>query len=666
MVHAGREHQGRGRSRPAAPRVLPVISCRTLGPVEVLVDGAAAPSELLWRKHLALLVYLARSPKRTRAREHLIGLLWADKPENAARHSLNEAMRVLRRSAGESSLNTDGGQVRLAPDAVEVDTDRFEALATAGDWQGATALVTGEFLEGFGIPDASTFEDWLTAERLAWRQRSVTALQRRIGQLLDRGDAASAVELAQRALALDPTSDAAVRALMRGLAVSGDRAGALERYDAFVGRLRSEVGTAPDAETQALAERVRRERTWRLPAAAATPVPVGAESRRAPLCGRGAELAPLLKAWARCRAEREAMLAVIVGDPGTGKTRLAEEVVARARLDGAVVATVRVVTADAGEADSGILGLARGGLLDAPGISAAPAAALAAFAAHLSEWADRFPGAAREPNPAPLGQALRAVLRAACQEQPVLLVLDDAQWLDRESLLALEAALRDLAPAPLGVLLTAAPQPLRQELDDLRSHLGRDLRGAVVQLAPLAPAELRELARWGLPSYSEVELDRVTRRIATDSAGLPLLAVELLHAVALGLDLREARGGAAWPEPFKTLDQTLPSGLPDAVVAAIRVGFHRLSAGAQSALQAAAVQQEGEGGEERISRERLAPATGLSGGALDAALDELEWQRWLTAEGRGYAFVARIVREVVARDLVTEGQRRRIREAASR
>src|SRR2546425_328312 len=45
---------------------------------------------------------------------------------------------------------------------------------------------------------------------------------------------------------------------------------------------------------------------------------------------------------------------------------------------------------------------------------------------------------------------------------------------------------------------------------------------------------------------------------------------------------------------------------------------------------------------------------------LDAALDELEWQRWLAAEPRGYALVARIVRDVVERDMVTEGQRQRI------
>ena len=39
----------------------PVIKCRTLGPVELTLDGALAPPELLWKKHLALLLYLARS-----------------------------------------------------------------------------------------------------------------------------------------------------------------------------------------------------------------------------------------------------------------------------------------------------------------------------------------------------------------------------------------------------------------------------------------------------------------------------------------------------------------------------------------------------------------------------------------------------------------------------
>ena len=62
-----------------------MIACRTLGPIEVSVNGAAAPAALKWRKNVALLVYLARSPKRARARDHLIGLLWGDKADQRAR-----------------------------------------------------------------------------------------------------------------------------------------------------------------------------------------------------------------------------------------------------------------------------------------------------------------------------------------------------------------------------------------------------------------------------------------------------------------------------------------------------------------------------------------------------------------------------------------------------
>ena len=152
-----------------------LITCRVLGPIEVIVDGAPAPAELLWRKHLALLVYLGRSPKRARTREHLCGLLWPEKEESAARHSLNEALRVVRKSVGDAGLDTSGGQVRLAADAMHLDADTLEALMAEGAWAAAAAFVAGEFLEGFAVPGAEGFEDWLASERRHWTGRSVVA-----------------------------------------------------------------------------------------------------------------------------------------------------------------------------------------------------------------------------------------------------------------------------------------------------------------------------------------------------------------------------------------------------------------------------------------------------------------------------------------------------------
>ena len=114
-----------------------MIACRALGPVELTVDGRPAPAELLWRKNLALLVYLARSPRRTRTREHLIGLVWADRPETRARQSLREAIRLLRRHLGEAAVDATGDQVRLAADALALDVGAVAAGgdAAAGRWR---------------------------------------------------------------------------------------------------------------------------------------------------------------------------------------------------------------------------------------------------------------------------------------------------------------------------------------------------------------------------------------------------------------------------------------------------------------------------------------------------------------------------------------------------
>jgi DNA-binding SARP family transcriptional activator len=625
-----------------------MIVCRTLGPLELTLDGTPAAGELLWQKNLALLVYLARSPRRTRARSHLMALLWGDKPQARARHSLNEAMRVLRRSLGEPYVDTDAQQIRLAPEGVRLDVEQLEQFLAGREWCRAARLVAGEFMEGFAVSDASGFEDWLTSERTIWRRRSVEALVHCAEELLAAGAVREAVASAERAIALDPRSDFAARASIRSLALAGERAAALETYETFARSLADELDARPEPETTALAERVRRGR----PAPPARRDGHEAIDARLPLAGRGRELARLLEAAARCLSRAGAAAIVIDGDAGTGKTRLVEELLARLRLDGAVVAAVRMVEADSSEPWSGIRTLASGGLLSASGLPAAEPGALAAFASELTDWAERFPGVA-DVTPLPIRWSIGELLRCAAEEQPMFLAVDDAEWMDRESLLSLEAVLRDLQRLPVGLILTVGRTP-SPEIDQLRTRIGRDLTGATVSLGPLGVAELRELARRILPRFDEVEVDRVARRVAVDSAGIPLLAVELLRAVALGMDLAEVSG--AWPEPLKTLDQTLPGDLPGAVVSAIRVGFGRLSRGARTVLAAASVLQD------RVPVDVLARAVDVSRSELIEALDELEWHRWLVSEPRGYEFTARIVRQVVARDMLTPGQRRRVLE----
>ena len=627
-----------------------MITCQDLGRLSMLIDGEQPPAELLWRKNVALLVYLAHSPNQARTRDHLIGLLWADKPDTAARHSLRESLRTLKSNLGSDAFTTNADQVRFSDDGVTFDSKEFERRCEQERWFDAASLVRGEFLEGFGVPEAPEFENWLTAERLDWRRRSVDVLVRAAQSSIDTADLSTAAELGSRACGLEPGSDAAVRVAMTSLALGGHRSAALQVYDRFAAHM-VELDAEPERETAKLVERVKSERQWRVEPVAVAERPA---FRRSPLVGRSEELARLTDLWHRCRAG-QAGLAIIEGDSGAGKSRLAEELLDRARLDGATAVAARLVEGDKAEPWSALLGLARGGLLEAGGLRGAEPEALAALTAAVPEWAEHFPDIVRDGTACSIARAFRDVVWAAGREQPLIFVLDEAHWVDSDSILALEAAIRDLRDTPMLLLLTVNPAHSRSEIDTLLAQIDRDLTGASIRLRTLAADALRELIAQIMTDYDQDQQERLERRLAVDSGGIPLLAVELLHAVQGGLEFGNAE--AQWPQPLRTLDQTLPSDLPDSIIGAIRVGFRRFSAAAQSVLRVIATAGD------LVPVEAIARGSGLEPEPLATALDELEWERWLKADPRGYSFVARIVGDVVVENMVTAGQRQRILDA---
>ncbi len=612
------------------------------------MDGAAAPSELNWKKNVALLLYLARAPRRRCTREQLIGLLWPDKADEAARQSVREAIRTLRQYVGEG-LTATGDVIALADNAVELDTDQLERLVKQRDWAHTTPLINGDFLDGFKITGASGFEDWLTVERSHWHALSMDALLRHTEERLDAGDELGAGAPLVKARKIDPFSQRALRLQMRRLAATGDRSGAVQLFEEFLKDARRDGAVTVEPESQAMVERLRSGRAWHLPREAHAPEQ-SVSWRRAPLLGRDRELATALAQWRHARGGRLTLL-VIEAESGGGKTRFAEELTTRAAAEGDVVIGMRAVQADLDHPAGAILSLARGGLVNAPGVAGANPGALATLAAQASEWAEHFPQKSTAATTGTLDAAIAEVLRVTTAEEPHLLVFDDAQWIDPTSYQMIEQLARDLARAPVLIVLATTPEPAPPKLAELRARIGRDVPGATISLGKLDHAAILQLIAWALPAYKG-DADRLARRIAADSGGLPLLAVEICHAMAQGLDLESTDG--AWPHPLRTLDSTFPGDLPDTIVAAIRVGFRCLTRPAQQALVASAILGE------RVAAKRIACATELKGESLHASLDELEWRRWLVAEARGYVFRARIVRDVVARDMVTEGERQRI------
>jgi len=628
-----------------------VVYCRVLGPAHVTVRGMdAPPPELLWRKHLALLVYLARSPRQRRTRDHLVGLLWSDRGDKRARHSLSEALRVYRRVIGDGGVQTDVDQVGFAPGAVALDCDRLAECGGRGDWAGAADLVAGEFLEGLALADASAYEDWLTAERAEWRSRCLDALVRAADLLLARGEAARAATLALRARALDPAAEPAARVAIRALALAGDRAGGLRIAADLTRALKDHHGAAPAPETVRLVERLREARIGRR---LQTAPDAGSGRTRSPLIARAPALERLTGAW-EAAGRGNGQLVLVEGRPGLGKTRLIEELVARARLDEATVARARSVPADRERPWSGLAGLLAESFGEAPGLAGAPPAALHALGALAPDLATRFPAAA---SPLPIAAAWSAVARAVAADHPLLLALDDAQFLDDATAGALEGLARDCANHAVLLVLgvtAAGPGEGASRFAELRARLGRDLAGAVVRLEPFDGDALGALVAWGLPHYGPEETDRLVRRLARDTTGIPLLAVSLVEAVAEGFRL--SPDAPVWPERSLTLEDTLPGDLPAAVIGAVCARFTHLPAEARQVLGAAAAL----GG--RVRAADLEAATGLQAPDVSAALEALEWHRWLTADARGYVFAASIEREILLREMVTPGQARRYRE----
>lgn len=621
-----------------------MIECSLLGRVLITMDGGAAPRALHWKKHLGLLVYLACSPRRLYSRQHLADLLWGDRDDPHARHSLNEAAHVLRRSLGKEAVIGSGDELGIEHGALTVDLERFAELATQAAWTDAAALVRGDFLDGFEIAHSTAFEDWVTSQRVAWRSRSLDALTRASALECDRGDLSAALSLAARATALDPLSDRAVQALMRAQALRGDREDAFGSFAQFAERIRADVNAEPDAETAALARAIRAEpRRHRVE----RPKP-----DVLPLTGREAELAALIQVWDAVRAGRAGML-VVYGPSGIGRTRLLGELMGRAALDGAVVGSARAVTGDTAAAGGTLLALVAT-LLDAPGVAGADPAALATLAAAEPAWAERFrtSGTAR----LPLVAASRAIITAIADEGPVVLAVDDAQWADDDSLAAFGQLVRDLSGHRVLLALTALDHPVRAGIERLAAHTGRDVPGRVVTLAPLTLEGAEQLAGLIMPRLGHPERQRLARRVMHDTAGSPLLVSALLHAVRSGLDLE----AEAWPAPSRTFTATLPGPLPDALAAAIRLVFRELSGEAQRVGAAAAVLGE------RFVASELSQATDLPRPSVEVALDELERRGWVLWDPRGYSFGAQLTRAVIARDMLTPGKRRRIRDRAAR
>lgn len=318
---------------------MPELTLALLGGFAVQIGTGTAPG-FRSQKARALLAYLVMEGGRPHERAALAALFWPEMPDALALRNLSQTLIWLRQAIGDgdpSYLLLTRRQVQWNPAATaNVDAVRFLALVerrgvTAGDnhaaLREAVDLYRGEFLAGFSLAGCPAFDEWLLLQREYFHRLALDALFRLTGEALAAGDHAAAATFARRQLALDRWREEAVRQLLQALAALGRRSEALAEYENARRLLAQELDIAPQAETIALAEDIRRgmgesrpQTTDGRPQSGDDALPPhNLPARLTSLLGREEELATL-SGWL---AEPETRLVTISGIGGAGKTRLA-------------------------------------------------------------------------------------------------------------------------------------------------------------------------------------------------------------------------------------------------------------------------------------------------------------------------------------------------------
>ncbi len=243
--------------------VAPTLEARIqlCGPYVVRVAGGRAEAALPGRHGRALLGFLVLHRERRVSRDEMVDALWPQGAPAAPDASLRVLVSRLRSGLG-SELLEGRGDVRLVlPSGSWVDVEaaddaihRAESAVGRGAWREgwgpahvALNVSLRTFLQGFDAP-------WIVERRAHLDDVRLRALAcwAAVGLGIGGPELADAERAARLLVAAAPYRESAHRLLMEVLAARGDRAEALQAYEALRARLRDDLGTAPGEDLRAL------------------------------------------------------------------------------------------------------------------------------------------------------------------------------------------------------------------------------------------------------------------------------------------------------------------------------------------------------------------------------------------------------------------------------
>jgi DNA-binding SARP family transcriptional activator len=511
---------------------------RLLGPLEVAEHDH--PLALGGAKQRALLAVLLLHANDVVSTEQLVDEVWGESPPATVAKSIQVYVSRLRKQLGEGRLVTRAPGYLLRVDPSELDVACFERLAAEAE--DAQPKVAGEKLRRAlalwrGPPLADlAFEPFARAEIARLEELRAAALEQRIEADLALGRHSQLVGELEGLVREHPLRERLRGQLMLCLYRCGRQAEALESYQAARGVLVEELGIEPGRQLRELHQAMLRQD----PGLDLAPVAESPdEAPRGAFVGRVPELAELMAGLDDAFAGR-GRLFLVVGEPGIGKSRLAEEVMRHARARGARVLVGRCWEAGGAPAYWPWVQALRAAVRDTD--SAALLAHLGAGAAQLAqivpELRQRFPDLPEPPALESevarfrLFDATAEFLGNISRAPPTVLVLDDLHAADAPSLLLLRFLARELRSTH--ILLLAAyrdvdPIPGRP----LTETLAEVAREPVTRRVSLGGLSEREVAQYVKLTASQIASTPLVAAVHQETEGNPLFVGEIVRLLAV-------------------------------------------------------------------------------------------------------------------------------------
>ena len=606
----------------------PHLHLLSLG-VPLLLTDAGEQIRFRTRKHFALLIRLAVEGGRKFTRDYLMDLFWPDVPAARARHSLAQALTVVKEKVGREHLVVQRTSIALVPGVVDADVRRLDSCE---------AEIRGPFLDGFEVPGAVQFEQW----KDEWRARLMPRIRDCLVKQMDAGrrtgDFATVERHAQVLLDLDPLSEDAVRGLIEARAWVGDRTNALKAFGRFEARLAEELGAKPSADLVRIADLLREGRRR-------APQPAGQVSERCErrfeaetLIGREREFSQLYDAWLDVRRGAPRIV-VLVGDPGVGKTTLTNAFVSTCQMEGAAIARAQAYDAER-ELPFAVLAELIKQLTLQRAIGGTDPEALSELTRVSPEIFSAFPGVpkpvewAAEVIPLRLADGFLKAVEAGTEESPLVLVVDDIHAADNASAAILHIIARKLPHTRLLLILTARSNELRTVAAPSALASDSSIEAMrTLELEPFSATAAEQLVAALVTKAGGRVTDVPVPRILLAGNGNPL-ALELLTKEWL------AHGSSSLLSDLEALN-TQPVaniGIPRAIGAVFDRQIRRLDAATRAALDLAAVLGR------RLANLPLYEVVELSPAAAGEALSRLKDEGILREVHGGLEFRNELIR----------------------